>query len=79
VGSADEFLDEYKADWQVMGDDRWSRGSLRETDQVGVIKGPVERIVFVDMDKHPLASLGVMSTAKGDDWADSPMPAVISG
>jgi hypothetical protein len=61
VVSADRFLDDYVADWQKVevDDAPWHRGGLRTIDGEGVIAGPVDRIVFVDMDEHSVEALAL--------------------
>jgi hypothetical protein len=52
VGSADRFLDEFTADTIAPAtDEGWRRRTFRELDEVGVITGPVERIVLADLEK----------------------------
>jgi hypothetical protein len=46
VGSAEDFLDDFQADWRLPGDEVWIRASLRSLAEVGVITGPVDRIVI---------------------------------
>jgi hypothetical protein len=50
IGSPDRFLDEFTAVFQRSDEEEWTRLTLRETDEASVIRGPVRRIVFADLD-----------------------------
>ena len=51
VESADSFLDQYEADFASKHEDDWQRKTMRELDEIGVISGPVETIVFFNRDR----------------------------